>query len=279
MERTRRSACRKDMALNFDTFSQFQGRVVEAHRSRPSVFSCALIAIFLAPQPSHAQDRVSVSVNDARPMAEAARVLERSLGRIITYEDPRYTHPTDVSDVTHLVRKDGGSQRVLVPSGGPFSFTYEVPLPKASSERILDLLSSVVTEYNGTGNPGAFRAVLSEGALHIVPTAVKGIDGALVAQSSLLETAISLPAQQGRTAYAAIKAVTEAVAEATGQPIIIGAAPLNALGRFRLENGATNRPARHLLLNAFEATGAPLSWQLFYDPGMKLYVLNIHVVR
>jgi hypothetical protein len=47
---------------------------------------------------------LTIEVIDARPLAEAIRVLEERHGWIVTYEDARYEHESDIEDVTLTVR-------------------------------------------------------------------------------------------------------------------------------------------------------------------------------
>src|SRR5256885_13941815 len=74
------------------------------------------------------QTTEKLSVDDARPLAEAIVLLESKFGGVITYEDPAYVYSGDISDVTESVRRDldkfepGKAPRVLVPKGGKFDF-------------------------------------------------------------------------------------------------------------------------------------------------------------
>lgn len=73
---------------------------------------------------------VKISVEDPRPVAKAITLLESRFGWVITYEDPRYINPADLSDVTEKVRRDlhkfkpGKAPKVLIPKGGTLDFEY-----------------------------------------------------------------------------------------------------------------------------------------------------------
>src|SRR5712691_5723123 len=64
--------------------------------------------------------KVSLSVQDPRPVAKAIVMLEARYGWIVTYEDPRYAYADDIADVTEKVRNDlhkyreGEARRVLI---------------------------------------------------------------------------------------------------------------------------------------------------------------------
>src|SRR6266567_8025919 len=69
-----------------------------------------------------------VTVNDPRPVAQAARELESKFGLPITYEDPPYVHASEIADVTAQVRRDQQNHRkVWVPRGGTLSLAYDLP--------------------------------------------------------------------------------------------------------------------------------------------------------
>ena len=66
---------------------------------------------------------LSIEAIDPRPLAEAIRVLEERHGWIVTSEDARYEHESDIEDVTLAVRKDGKSEpKIIVPKGGVLAF-------------------------------------------------------------------------------------------------------------------------------------------------------------
>src|SRR2546426_6553565 len=64
--------------------------------------------------------KANLSVQDPRPLAKAIEILEEKYGFVITYEDPRYTHPSEITDVTEKDRRDlanfkpGKAPRVLI---------------------------------------------------------------------------------------------------------------------------------------------------------------------
>jgi hypothetical protein len=73
----------------------------------------------------------SIQVNSRRPLAAALTELEKRQGLAITYEDPVYSSPSDIQDVTpaRANRLDAETRRILVPKKG--SFVLTIPLKTA----------------------------------------------------------------------------------------------------------------------------------------------------
>jgi hypothetical protein len=96
---------------------------------------------------AHRMQTDSISVDDPRPLAKAADMFEGRYGWIITYEDPRYEHVTDLEDVTESVRRSSSpksAHRVLIPRGGSFSYSFATPPPDRDPEKIAALLNGAV---------------------------------------------------------------------------------------------------------------------------------------
>ncbi len=228
--------------------------------------------------------KVNLSVQDGRPLAKAIETLEAKYGWVITYEDPRYVHLSEIADVTEMVRNPlhkstPGSEatRVLVPKGGALVIDYDVMsdtgLP-VDREAVIQQLLEANSVY---GNAGSFRLERKGQVLHVIPTAAKSSTGKLAAQESVLDTVISLPAEE-RSAMQTLDAICAAVSQATKTQVVVGMVPLNRFFQHRDQEGATSETARDVLLKLLERTGTNLSWQLFYEPGIRMYALNIHQV-
>jgi hypothetical protein len=93
----------------------------------------------------------------------------------------------------------------------------------------------------------------------------------------VLDAVISLPKGE-RSSAQTLDAICAAVSQATKTQVEAGMIPLNRFLQHRDQQGAINEKARTVLLNTLESTGTNLSWQLFYDPGIKSYALNVHQV-
>ena len=156
-----------------------------------------------------------VTVDGARPLAEALRALERRHGLPVTYEDPRYEHFSDIEEVTTIVRRDGNlSKKVLVPKGRPFTFIYDVP-PDGAPIDYRVLLEKLLADYRNSDNPGLFSLTQSTSTFHVVPVGVRARTGNFIEQQSVLATRVSLPNAQ-RTVDQTIDAVLKAIKTTAG---------------------------------------------------------------
>ena len=55
---------------------------------------------------SQGVSEIKLSVEDPRPVLKAIEMLERKYGWVITYEDPRYAHDSEIADTKLNIRKD-----------------------------------------------------------------------------------------------------------------------------------------------------------------------------
>jgi hypothetical protein len=226
------------------------------------------------------QERDRLSVDDSRPVASAIRVLETKFGRVITYEDPRWVNPDDLVDVTESVRRDlhqyapGKAPRVFVPRISEFSVEF------SRSDPVEVVLREVLTQSEHVTSSATFRIEETNGIIHVVPSAIKGATGETVLIRSLLETPVQLPAQE-RNGMQMLEAWVDAVSANSKQQIIVGSAPLNLFLASKDDKGLTSANARDALTEILMrfGKGRKLSWQLFYDPGQKVYAINIHLVQ
>jgi hypothetical protein len=225
----------------------------------------------------------TVSVDAARPLSAAVEALEKRYGWVVTYEDPALVYAGDIKDVTWSVRKnyDEGPPRFFGVVGGPFDFSYTIPAD-ARGPNEMAVLGDLLDAYHASAYPGVFGLVRTGPIVHVVPTMRKNVSGELEAQSSLLDTRISLT-DADRTAYEALIAIVEAVSDAAGADVGPGVGPgmvpTNLFLTTRVRVGAKDEPARTVLLRLLDATSTQvkLSWKLLRDqtpPGM--YALNIH---
>jgi hypothetical protein len=117
--------------------------------------------------------------------------------------------------------------------------------------------------------------------MHVIPTTMKNAEGALVPHESALDTIISLP-EEDRTVEQKMAAICEAVSRVSLTRVELGSYPTNWFIQSLDRQGATNQKARDVLVDTFESmtreSETRLSWRMYYGPGYKRYVLNIHWV-
>jgi hypothetical protein len=226
-----------------------------------------------------------IEISDPRPVAMAAVELERRLGWVVTYEDPAWLAESETKDVTESVRTDMRSMpafmrnlipRVLVPKGGSFSF--ELPVAAMARGSRLNAVNDILMSHTSSGNPGVFHAQEgASGRLHIIPMVAKDRTGQLVAQQPILNRPITIASRQYQ-GLEFLGAFTAELSRATGMDVEIGTVPLNSFIYHTDTYGASNEPARDALSRFLDGVGDNYSWQLFFDPVDRNYVLNIHSV-
>jgi hypothetical protein len=255
----------------------------------PAALCLAMIGLFILMgfaargRGSQGMREVKLSVDDPRPVAKAIEMLEGKYGWVITYEDPRYAHDSEIADVTLKVRKDlakykpGDAPKVLVPKGGALEFTYDVMSDTKLPADPAMVVQKLLDAQAGCGTGGRFRLETRGRILHVIPTAIKNSAGELVHQESALDTIISL--QQGeKTVLQKLENVCAAISRAINIPVVLGAVPDHWFRQFQDQQGATNQRARDILVDTFETMGygTDLSWWLYYSPTDKRYLLHIH---
>ena len=94
-----------------------------------------------------------------------------------------------------------------------------------------------------------------------------------------MDAPVELPAQE-RTGLQMLEAWTSAVSANSKEQVIIGMVPVNLLLRYKDEQGLSSQSTRDALTEILKRSGkrVKLSWQLFYEPGLKSYAINIHSV-
>jgi hypothetical protein len=233
---------------------------------------------------SLAKNKGHLSTEYGRPLAEAIEMLEAKYGFVITYEDPRYVHASEIEDVTEKISRHlnefepGKAPRLFVPKGGRLSFDYDEALV-AKSDDHLSLVQQLIDANLAQGNAGRFRVEQQGPFIHVIPTAIKNERGHVVPQGSVLDALISLPKEQ-RSGFGTLDAICAAISQGAKTRVVPGTVPINLFLRYRDEEDITRAPARDALAKFLAKVGrAPLSWQLLYDPTLKMYALNVHEVR
>jgi hypothetical protein len=227
----------------------------------------------------------SMVVDDPRPVARAVERLEALYGFPVTYEDPPYVHESELADVTDQVRGDKQKlNRVVIPKGGPLAWAYEMASTDAypggglrqSAGAAADAVASMLQSH-ATSRGTEMFTTLSDGLLHVVPTHFIDPSGKAEPLTPLLSTKIDVSPQR-RTGAGLVSEVCQSLSRASGQAVAMGTIPLPLLATHVTTLEAFNETARSVLSRLLREIRLPLSWQLFYDPGSRGYVLNIHAV-
>jgi hypothetical protein len=246
------------------------------------LFSIGLLAGFVYAQPG-----IIFSVSGVTPLAQAAEAFETRYGISVSYEDANYAYEGDLIDETHpdYAKAHPNGSRALTPKGGSLTLHGDPKFAVHSAQEAMPLLQALVNDHKKAGIPGEFKLIPNGDGVAIVPTAVKDASGILLPDQSLLETKITLP-ELKRTGDETLNAICEAVKTNSGKHIGVATNQFMSL-YYTVTIGALNEPARSVLqrtLAGLEFTGGPThipkaSWSLFYDPGLKMYLLNVRQVR
>ncbi len=239
----------------------------------------------LGRQVDGAEEKVKISVEDPRPLAKAITMLEARFGWVITYEDPRYVNASEMTDVTEKVRRDlnkfrpGEAPRVLIPKGGAFVFDYDTSGDSTGPPDPVPVVQRLLAAYAASGHAGRFRMEKGDKIIHVVPTAIKDISGKLAPQESVLDVVITLPAKE-KTGLQTLEALCAAVSKSVHLRVVVGMIPTGLFLQHKDHQEIKTMKARDALVRLLDRTanGTKLSWQLLYDPGLKMYALNIHPV-
>jgi len=248
-------------------------------RARQVMLTMGLMAAFLG---NASASPNSITVQSGRPVAEAIQVLEKRYGWRITYEDPPYSHYSDISVVTDLhlpatpvqnpsqLQALQGTSR-LVPKSRSLTFT----LPSANPDE-LGAVEALVKSYNASRGGNVFAVVRGTGLLHVVPRQKTGSSGNLEPVKPILDTVITIEPKE-RTADALIEEICKKSFISTNTHVGTGPVAMNFL-QTKTSIGGSGKTARSILEQLILEIGAPLSWRLFYGPDDKSYALNIYRV-
>jgi hypothetical protein len=236
-----------------------------------------LLASFIVARNDSQSGRLDV--NDGRPVGKAVRTLEDLCQCVITYEDPRIVYSRETKDVTDEVSRSipANSRRVIVPKGGALTVNYRTVPGTDRPVNLTSTLNDVLKEHESEDGAGRFRIEQSNGVIHVIPVAVKNINGKIGPQTSVLDAPISLPRQE-RSGMQTLTAICEAISKKNHMRVELGAVPINLLLQHRSIQGFRNEQARTVLIRFLQDLdkSGRFSWRLLYGPGTKEYALNIH---
>jgi hypothetical protein len=225
-------------------------------------------------------DAISIVVkadDEGRALKTVVRELERRFGWMVTYEDPAYLFAQEIQDVRHI-RRVAIDRPLLVPRGGPFTFSYTLRRDLTSSPQEA-VLGALLDEYHQTGYAGRFRLVRTGLVYHVVPAMTRDETGVLRPYGSILDRRISLPDREV-DGFEMFASFVEAI-KRSGEPrLTLGLVPLGGRGQMRLRHGASDESARSVLVRILASIHPRLSWQLMCSPGDgESCFLSIHEVR
>jgi hypothetical protein len=239
---------------------------------------------------AYGQVGVIFSVSGSKPLAKAAEEFEAKYGIPISYEDPAYAYPGELVDHTdpgYSKSHPEGPRALSLKGGGSLVLHADPKMAVRSSAAAMPLLQSLLDEHVRAGYPGEFKLVPNGDGVAIVPVAVRNLNGVSLPDQSPLETTISLP-ESKRTAMETLNAICGAIRNNSGKNIGVASGPFIGTQPYSVTIGAANEPARSVLQRTLagleyvdthtQARIPKMAWSLLYDPGQKVYLLNVHQV-
>ncbi|MFY9741770.1 MAG: hypothetical protein WA252_01620 [Candidatus Sulfotelmatobacter sp.] len=213
-------------------------------------------------------EAVHITANSPRPLLQALDALRHKYGWVVSYEDPAYTSSLDV------VEGRDGPSHLLLPAGG--SFNVEFPSRSLLEDQTLRL---IVGAYNQSSNPSRFELRRSsEGDFYVVGTSARNRTKTTSPQHSLLDTPVTV-ASRDRTIADTINLLCHELEGQNHVPVSVGILPRALVAYTTVKIGASEVPAREILIRSLKAARRSLYWCLFFDPASKGYVLNIHIAK
>jgi hypothetical protein len=195
-----------------------------------------------------------------RPLAGAIKEFTRRCQCPVTYEDVKWERDQVV--VSPSGRRADGSP-MLVPRAIPFRFTVSRNLAQMNSTEIAQSLGSLLNEFGYSQNPGQFKVVRGQTALHVLPV-----------RSSILEKAVNVTANDVQAGVAVEKVIDELL-RVSGEKVGVWNEPGNVM-RKAIRVTASNEPAYQVLSRILTAVDGRLSWLLFYDVNINRYSIEIY---
>ena len=156
------------------------------------VFSAFVSVVLIGQKPIVLAQRDKIQnlfVEDPRPLAKAAELLEHRFGWRITYEDPPYVYIGDLVDNTAPEYR--GPLRALTPAGRQINVDYPISTKTGKLDDPRQMLQLLLDAHTLLGNPELFRFMQNGEVFHIVPSQVRNTSGVLMNVVPTLEVPIT----------------------------------------------------------------------------------------
>ncbi|HKS10863.1 MAG TPA: hypothetical protein VJS13_15030 [Pyrinomonadaceae bacterium] len=160
---------------------------------------------------------------------------------------------------------------MIVPRGGELRVEFN------RGDPVEVVLARLLSEAERVTPATTFRTEETNGIIHVIPQSIKGPKGETVRIGSILQTPVQLSAQE-RTGMQMLEAWADTVSANSKQQIVVGTAPLQMFATYKDDRAFSSQKARGALseILARVGKGTKLSWELFYEPGLKQYALNVY---
>jgi hypothetical protein len=129
-----------------------------------------------------------------------------------------------------------------------------------------------------SGGTGGFAVSEDAAGLHVAARSFRDASGRTQKLTPIVDGKITLKAQ-AQPALAVLEEICKQLSPDGAPALHLGTIPLNFMGNSLAAVDANNEAAREALESLAKQVGAPVSWQMFCDPGDGGCALNLHVVR
>ena len=244
-----------------------------------------IVPILLLIQIATAQQQIpagSSLVTSPRPLADAARSLQETYGKVVTYEEPILTWRGE------LQTKPGRNpeakwelfpmpQSFLMPESGP-------------GTDLASVLEDTIAAYHHATSGTRFQVLSSKLGYHIVPVQMHDESGRSVPATSALDQIITVPSE-ARTAMKHLLAIGAALNSTGPIHVDISAVRGKADGfdsAFRAQPevfqwGVHSAVARDVLIDLLNQSATTFSWQLMCQASAqasdRLCALNVRAIE
>jgi hypothetical protein len=221
-------------------------------------------------------------VTSPRPLVDAARRLQETYGKVVTYEEPILTWRGE------LQAKPGRNPKVkwdLFPTPQSFLMAENGPGTDLASA-----LENTIAAYHQATSGTRFQVLPSKLGCHIVPVLMHDQNGRSVPATSALDQIITVPSE-ARTAMKHLLAIGAALNSTGPIHVDVSAVPGNPRGfdnAFRAQPevfqwGVHSVMARDALIDLLNQSASTFSWQLMCQASAqardRMCALNVNLIE
>lgn len=212
-------------------------------------------------------------IRSLHPVSDAADLLRKVYGMVITYEDPLWEWPGEMAAAL-------GSSMVAPDTKGGWSpgwVNFTLPVATTPAADLPARLSQVLAAYDQQTSGPRFKVLTSKLGLHIVPLQVRDRDGRFAPARNPFDNPVLVP-QQERTAHRHLKALESAMLAANDalkivvSPLVVDLrgdsfnfmfAPTRADDRpFVWGTAIPNTTARDALIDLLDRSATTFYWDM-----------------
>jgi len=218
-----------------------------------------------------------VKVNNPRPLYSAVDVIREQYGWLVDYEDPPYTDPHDLRDVTAPAwRAAHPNSSVMTIGGGAFQSTFDDPNINVPGGDPYRTVATVVQAYDASQNPGRF-VVRRESAnrVSVIGTTFADLASGPSSFKPVLDYDIEVPSD-GVTGRVLLDVMCSQLSKKSGLSVTLGTIPSNMMNQVIVnKQRASTMQARNALIMLSEQSPLSIVWVLLWEPNDKFYALNV----